>query len=840
MTCLYRTYRKLLLLYIIVAFGMLGVTSCSQIAFWKPATNEEVAQAEEYLARTIDTLLTLDPAADPEQYFATRSSFEEALQQYLLVTGKADRTIVHFDYEGTNIIIPVHRLEHYDDHIQLMQTATARTLWQRIGPVFQGEIVDIAAIQIGDNKVKLAALFTDSLVVFPPDIRDDDPLRVRIPSRHIKDIRSQIPAGIMETDGSKIYFTTVHSDTSFNYNVQEKDSSLFEHEYPVYIRPVEGRPYFEYYHGEETKNIFSIKRYGEDNRTILLDDRGMLHIYSEEEGTIIYTTDRPWGNRLFKIDREKFAITHPDDNSFILFEAGGDTVFVKGASPQFHGTVSAVTHTALSGTEGYVVSVTTGNKFTGRYSQLHFIPDGMMQWRDADKVPHPLLPDYDARFILVDNLGDIFDKTNMHSDPHPLVYHNIYETLLIRDANGDLINNLASSVQPDMSEKQWTIALKPGVRFSDGTLLDAGRVKDLWNRNIKECKENICVMQWVSKNIDEIEVVDSLKLSIHLDTPLPNFRAHLTAACFQITKETDDHEWAIGTGSYMITDMVRGRITTRRNPYYHRGAAFLEEFTIITRPTDVIEYVTQSDDVGAFVRQPRYIDFFGAIDALQELKAKVKKVYFLALNPDSPRLATANARSRIFNTFERQAVLTAVTEARSEIATSFFTGTNISMEQPESGSTDQTSNSLRILYLAQDPVAEQIAQRLSIRLRQENIQAHPPEGLSRERFQQARFNTQYDILIDSYLPFFSSSAYNLYDLLNRGYIYDDVLAEKANVLVTQTGDTEIAAIEEYIAGQYYLYPLIRTSFHTIIPHTLYEVVYTGSSLLNVSGAWFPQ
>lgn len=836
--------RNRLFLLIFIAISSLAFTSCSHIAFWKTPSSDEIEQAEAHLVAIIDELMMLDPADDAERYYQVRTEFEEELEQYLIITGKRDRSIVHLDYKGTNIIIPVRRIEHFDDQIQLMQTETARTVWQRVGPVFHDEIVDVAAIRMNDDIVKIAALFADSLVVFPSTVRDISSPEVITPYYANQKIRSQIPAGMIEPDTvinrSRLYFLTAHSDTSFLVDISDPGGPPLEYAYPFDIRPESGRPYFTYNDAGEFENIFGVRHMREENRTVLLDDRGMVRVISSEDGSILWDSGRPWGNRLFNINNNKFAVTHPDDNSFILFKLSRDTVVTHGASPRFHGPVTAVTFARLSGVEGYIVGVRTGDRSAGRYSQLHFIPDTMMRWRDVESVPHPFFPDYNARFVLVDNVGDILESPYLHQFEHT----NVYETIVVYDDEGELINILGSSVQADMSQQQWTISLQPDIYFSDGTPLNADIVKESWSRSIGECIENNHAMQWVANDIEEIQVVDSLTLRIYLNAPRPNFGAHLTAACFQIAKESSEHTRRIGTGPYMTTNTVRGgggaAVTYSRNPYYHNGVASLAEITIRGRQTDVIDYVTGRDNAGALIRQPRDIDFFGAIDALKDLKARNKMIYFVALNPGSPHLRNTAARSRIIQTFERQAVLTVVTGARSETATSFFTESDEPVAYSNAGNSPPVSNSLRIVYLAQDPVAEQIAQRLAVRLQQEGVSTQRPEGVSRTGLKQVRRDRRYDILVDSFLPYFSSPGYNIYDLLSRGFIFDDELREKAGTLLTREGDANAAAIEAYITDHHYLYPLIRTSFHTVVPRELHDIEYTSGIHFNFYRAWFPQ
>lgn len=822
--------------------GTLGLVSCSQLMFWRSVSKEEIRNAEEQLIQRIEALLESDPEIDPGNYHDNRVAFERALAAYIAITGKRDRSIIHVDYKGANVIIPVRRIGYYDDLVEGLLADTVGTIWRNVGPVFRDEIIDITTIKRREGYV-VAALFSDSIAFFPINDYKSTSSVLHFPRENIKNIRSQKPAGIIDRDSdNKYYFLTTHLDTVFKIDALDSNELAVEYEYPVALSPVAGRSYF-LYNREGITHAFSVRDIADDDRTIVLDNRGFLYLKANEDESIIWRSDRSWGDRLFRLEDKKFAVSHPYDNRFMLFEVQPERIDYKGLSPRFHGRVGAITGIMLAGRNGYLASITTEKRNASRYSQLHFVPEEFVRWHDPETISQPVFPDYDSRLVIADNIGDIFDRAHIERNLSQVVWNNIYETMFRYNAIGDLEHNLAASISSDENQRQWTVQLKPDVRFSDGTYLSAEIVRDAWMRNFDVCEKKGCTLRWLSINIDDIRIIDNHTFEIHLDRALPNFPEHLTAPCFQVAKESDQGQWLIGTGPYIITDADRPQsprsVVSIRNPFFHGGLPMFEEVIFIDRRANIIDYLVDRSDAGALLRNPRAIDFFRGIDDYREVKAKNESIYFLALNPGSPRLRSLDSRKRIVNAFERQAVVTVVTEARSELAVSFFKNPESYEKTVFPRSTLPGGNSLRIYYTRQDPVAEQIALRFAVRLQQEGIAAQSPTGLSMERLQQIRAAGQYDILIDSFLPRFSSDVYNMYDLLQRGYLFDEYLNQKADTLLVTEGDETILEIEQYLVDQRYLYTLIRTSLYAIVPRELNDIEYLDLLTLDLSRAWFP-
>ncbi len=69
----------------------------------------------------------------------------------------------------------------------------------------------------------------------------------------------------------------------------------------------------------------------------------------------------------------------------------------------------------------------------------------------------------------------------------PLVFSNIYETLLLYD-DGKLIPILATSFDKSEDGKTWTFKLRKGVKFHNGEPFNAQAVKYSFDRTIKMAK----------------------------------------------------------------------------------------------------------------------------------------------------------------------------------------------------------------------------------------------------------------------------------------------------------------------------------------------------------------
>jgi peptide/nickel transport system substrate-binding protein len=194
----------------------------------------------------------------------------------------------------------------------------------------------------------------------------------------------------------------------------------------------------------------------------------------------------------------------------------------------------------------------------------------------------------------------------------------IYDTLVRYNADTQTFENrTAESVEANADFTEWTVKIRPGIKFTDGTPYDAAAVKFGMDRHrsglpgAPSCEElwacpksNASASAYMSL-VDDIEVVDDLTVKFTLNKPWPSFQVALSLEAAMIpsptaVKQCDPAAPAkdcafnlnpVGAGPFMVAaPMAAGEpLKLVRNPDYWDGPVYL----------DGIEFVTASDAGGA-------------------------------------------------------------------------------------------------------------------------------------------------------------------------------------------------------------------------------------------------
>lgn len=139
-------------------------------------------------------------------------------------------------------------------------------------------------------------------------------------------------------------------------------------------------------------------------------------------------------------------------------------------------------------------------------------------------------------------------------DPHKAVaagtkeiLFNLYEGLVKPDADGNLIDAVASAHEVSEDGKTYTFTLRDGVKFHDGSLVTADDVK----YSIDRCADTGNGDPLVSafSNIESVNVLDESTIEVNLKEADTEFLAYMTTAIIPASNETPDTN-PIGTGPY--------------------------------------------------------------------------------------------------------------------------------------------------------------------------------------------------------------------------------------------------------------------------------------------------
>jgi peptide/nickel transport system substrate-binding protein len=165
-----------------------------------------------------------------------------------------------------------------------------------------------------------------------------------------------------------------------------------------------------------------------------------------------------------------------------------------------------------------------------------------------------------------------YPPTSAVGDGGNTIAMGIFDTLTVVDNEGKTIPYLVESMEPNEDNTVWTIALREGILFADGTPLDAAALKDNFDR-----------MDAAGRPIQvgfTSEVIDEMTLEVTFLAPYGAFPEGMSSpyawiasptAMAAMTEEEFDVN-PIGTGPYIIKEWVRDdHLTLERNPYYWRA-----------------------------------------------------------------------------------------------------------------------------------------------------------------------------------------------------------------------------------------------------------------------------
>lgn len=143
----------------------------------------------------------------------------------------------------------------------------------------------------------------------------------------------------------------------------------------------------------------------------------------------------------------------------------------------------------------------------------------------------------------------------------------IYETLVTRDSQGNAIPLLATSWELADDGLTWRFHLRDGVKFHDGTDLDAGDVKATFDRLLSP--DYALPLSSIFKVIGSVEAVDDLTVQITTTHPTPDFLTRLSwghagiISAEAVEQYGADIDWTpVGTGPYMYESHVPGESVT--------------------------------------------------------------------------------------------------------------------------------------------------------------------------------------------------------------------------------------------------------------------------------------
>jgi peptide/nickel transport system substrate-binding protein len=227
-----------------------------------------------------------------------------------------------------------------------------------------------------------------------------------------------------------------------------------------------------------------------------------------------------------------------------------------------------------------------------------------------------------ATIATLAEIDGFYPPTN-HWDTNGFLYANtVYDPLMAVAADGTIAPYLCASMTPNATFDTWTMKLRPGVKFNDGSLLTATVVKSNFTALSASTLTGAAL-----KGLTAVDTPDPMTVVFTLDAPRPSFPAGLTTQVgFMVGQAMIDASSGsgaptpIGTGPFIYESwQPNDHFTATRNPNYWRsGYPYLDkvtfkpipdttqrEATLRTGGVDLI-LSTDADTINRFKTQSAY------------------------------------------------------------------------------------------------------------------------------------------------------------------------------------------------------------------------------------------
>ncbi len=243
-----------------------------------------------------------------------------------------------------------------------------------------------------------------------------------------------------------------------------------------------------------------------------------------------------------------------------------------------------------------------------------------------------------------------------------VVYANIFEGLTRYRPDGSIAPALAESWDISDDGLVYTFRLHKGVKFHDGTAMDASDVKFSLDR--ARAPDSTNAQKGLFKGIKSVEVVDPLTVRITLKQPNGGFLTNLAwgdAVIVAPESIATDATKPIGTGPFKFRTWVKGdRVEIVRNPDYWGTPVRLEKatFKFISDPTAAFAAM-MAGDIDAFpgYPAPETLPQFKADPRFKVVVGSTEGETILAMNNKNEYFRDRRVREAVAHAINRQEII---------------------------------------------------------------------------------------------------------------------------------------------------------------------------------------
>jgi peptide/nickel transport system substrate-binding protein len=245
----------------------------------------------------------------------------------------------------------------------------------------------------------------------------------------------------------------------------------------------------------------------------------------------------------------------------------------------------------------------------------------------------------------------------------------IYDTLMVPNTQNKMVPYLAKSVTPNADFTQWTITLRDGIKFQDGTPLDSAALL----RNFDEYRKSALIGAAL-KDISNVTATGPLQVSVTTDRPWQEFPWFLYLDgrfLIEAPAQLDSPDCAsklIGTGPFKLDHWtVNQELVVTKNPDYWQKDSKGQQLPYLDKITfkPVAEAVQRLNSLQGGQLDLMHTSDGQQVDALRQMTSQFNvlqqplgrsEVRYYLLNAAKPPLDDLNARKAVAMAIDRNQI----------------------------------------------------------------------------------------------------------------------------------------------------------------------------------------
>ncbi len=243
-----------------------------------------------------------------------------------------------------------------------------------------------------------------------------------------------------------------------------------------------------------------------------------------------------------------------------------------------------------------------------------------------------------------------------------VVYANIFEGLTRFGPDGSINPGLASSWEVSEDGRVYTFHLRPGVKFHDGSEMNADDV--VFSLDRARAPDSTNAQKALFSGIVEVEALDPLTVMVRLEQPNGNFPFNMAWGDAVIVAPESIENAAtnpVGTGPFMFEEWAQGdHVTITRNPDYWGEAPALSQatFKFISDPNAAFAAL-MAGDVDAFPNfpAPETLAQFENNPQFKVIVGSTEGETILSTNNKAEWLSDIRVRKAIAHAINRQEII---------------------------------------------------------------------------------------------------------------------------------------------------------------------------------------